>query len=221
MAIQFVTIRCPECGANLQIEDGREYAFCTYCGAKVMIANDNEHIYRTIDEARIKQAETDRMVQIRHLDMEEESSGMRKTLMVIWIIVTLIFLLIGIVGIIIGDEGMEGVGLGIGINIGAWGAIGLFSLGEKKKPKAEVREGEIAVTGPMTGCVGKNYNNAVLLFKSAGFTNINAIPLHDLTRLNQKKNGQVEMVTINGNDEFDEEDVYPKTANILITYHCA
>lgn len=221
MAIQFVTIRCPECGADLQIEDGREYAFCTYCGARVMIANDNEHIYRTIDEARIKQAETDRMVQIRHLDMEEKSSGMRKTLMVIWIIVTLIFLLIGIVGIIIGDEGMEGVGLGIGINIGAWGAIVLFSLGEKKKPKAEVREGEIAVTGPMTGCVGKNYSNAVLLFKSAGFTNINAIPLHDLTRLNQKKNGQVEMVTINGNDEFDEEDVYPKTANILITYHCA
>ena len=48
---------------------------------------------------------------------------------------------------------------------------------------------------------------------------INAIPLHDLTRFNQKKDGMVESITINGNDEFEEEEVYPKNANILITYH--
>ena len=54
---------------------------------------------------------------------------------------------------------------------------------------------------------------------SAGFININAIPLHDLTRFNQKKDGMVESITINGNDEFEEEEVYPKNANILITYH--
>lgn len=36
---------------------------------------------------------------------------------------------------------------------------------------------------------------------------------------NQKKNGQVESVTINGSDEFEEGDVFPKVSNVLITYH--
>lgn len=219
MAIQFITIKCPECGADLQIEDGREYAFCTYCGAKVMIANDNEHIYRTIDEARIKQAETDRMVRMREMDMEEKSSVSKKVLIFIWIAASMFLLIISLICFFVGKEDIGTLFIVLAMNVGLLGGLGLFS--NEKKKKVVVAEDEVSITSPMTGCVGKNYNNAVLLFKSAGFTNINAIPLHDLTRLNQKKNGQVEMVTINGNDEFDEEDVYPKTANILITYHCA
>ena len=51
MAIQFITIKCPECGANQQLENNRDSAYCTYCGAKIMIASDNEHILRSINEA--------------------------------------------------------------------------------------------------------------------------------------------------------------------------
>lgn len=65
----------------------------------------------------------------------------------------------------------------------------------------------------------KNYNSVVLLYKGAGFTNVTAIPLNDLTMFNQRKNGQVEAVTINGNDEFEEGDIFPKSSNVLITYH--
>ena len=71
----------------------------------------------------------------------------------------------------------------------------------------------------MMDCIDYHFNKAVQLYKNAGFININAIPLHDLTRFNQKKDGMVESITINGNDEFEEEEVYPKNANILITYH--
>ncbi len=35
-----------------------------------------------------------------------------------------------------------------------------------------------------------------------------------------QKNGQVEAVTINGNDDFDEGEIFPKDSNVLITYHC-
>ena len=31
-----VSLKCPECGAELDIDDSREYAFCSYCGSKVM-----------------------------------------------------------------------------------------------------------------------------------------------------------------------------------------
>ena len=219
MAIQFVSIKCPECSADLQIEDGREYAFCTYCGARVMIANDNEHIYKMIDEARIKQAETDRMVRMRELDMEEKSTIPRKVLMIIWLTVSIALLLVGVIGFGIGNEGLGGIGLGIGMNVALWGALGLFVGGDKKKKKRFVGENEVAITTAMMDCVDYHYNKAVILYKNAGFMNINAIPLHDLTRFNLKKEGMVESVTINGEEEFEEGEVYPKNANILITYH--
>lgn len=75
MAITLNSIKCPECGAMLPIEEGRTQVFCTYCSAKVIITNENEHIYRHIDEAGIKQAETNRMVRMRELDLAEKNNS--------------------------------------------------------------------------------------------------------------------------------------------------
>ena len=219
MAIQFVSIKCPECSADLQIEDGREYAFCTYCGARVMIANDNEHIYKMIDEARIKQAETDRMVRMRELEMDEKTSISKKVLVVVWLTVSIALVVVGMIGLGFNKEDMGIMSLILGINVALWGAMGLFANDSKKKKKRKANEDEVTITTAMMDCVDYHYNKAVILYKNAGFVNVNAIPLHDLTRFNQKKDGMVESITINGTDDFEEEEVYPKNANILITYH--
>ena len=42
MAIKFVSIKCPECGATLDIEEGRKQIFCSYCGTK---QNTQEKMY--------------------------------------------------------------------------------------------------------------------------------------------------------------------------------
>lgn len=65
MAIKFISVKCPECGASLPIEEGRKQVFCSYCGTKVMVTNENEYIYRHIDEADVKKAETDRIIRMR------------------------------------------------------------------------------------------------------------------------------------------------------------
>lgn len=70
--INFISVKCPDCSADLSIEEGRNMAFCTYCGAKVLINNENEHIYRHIDEAEIKKAETDHIVQMKKLEMADD-----------------------------------------------------------------------------------------------------------------------------------------------------
>lgn len=33
---------CPRCGAQIELDDSREYGFCSYCGSKIMLG---EHIY--------------------------------------------------------------------------------------------------------------------------------------------------------------------------------
>lgn len=32
----FVAVKCPSCGADVQLDDSREFGFCSYCGAKVV-----------------------------------------------------------------------------------------------------------------------------------------------------------------------------------------
>ena len=100
-----------------------------------------------------------------------------------------------------------------------WGALGLFAGGKKKKRNSLVGPNEVAISEDMAYYRDKNYNNMVALFKSGGFQNISAIPLNDLNFLTKSKNGRVDKIAINGNDDFDEGDVFQKNAQIIITYH--
>ncbi len=122
MALQFISVKCPDCGAELSIDNSREFAFCSYCGAKVMVHNENEHIYRNTDEARIKESETDRIVKLKQLEMEEKSNVSRKYMIIAWLAAIGILLLIGIIGMTIDDNGM-GMCILLAMNVGLWGIV--------------------------------------------------------------------------------------------------
>jgi uncharacterized membrane protein YvbJ len=56
----FKIMKCPACGADLNVETDRDYLFCQFCGAKLMRDDQRiviEHIERKIDEAKIRQIE--------------------------------------------------------------------------------------------------------------------------------------------------------------------
>ena len=72
MAIKFTAVKCPECGATLPIEEGRKQIFCSYCENKIIMTNENEYIYRHVDEAEIKQAETERIIQMKKMEIIEK-----------------------------------------------------------------------------------------------------------------------------------------------------
>jgi len=44
MAIKLVSVKCPDCGQTLSIEENRTQAFCTYCGAKVKCLKSKRYI---------------------------------------------------------------------------------------------------------------------------------------------------------------------------------
>lgn len=70
------TCTCPNCGANLNFDDSqKEYAFCQYCGTKIMLDDYRTvNVQRVIDEARLQEDETKRMIQMKELEMEEREN---------------------------------------------------------------------------------------------------------------------------------------------------
>jgi len=89
MGIELIAVKCPECGAYLDIEEGRRQLFCSYCGAKVIISNDNEYIYRKVDEARIVEAGVKERIRLKELEVEAEKDAgyepLRRVLTCMWI----------------------------------------------------------------------------------------------------------------------------------------
>lgn len=46
--MKLTVLKCPECGANIEIEEGRDFCFCNYCGCKILI--DDEKKETTINK---------------------------------------------------------------------------------------------------------------------------------------------------------------------------
>lgn len=218
MAIQISTFKCPACGADIEVESSRESAFCTYCGSKVMVKNDNEHVYRNIDEAKIREAENAREIRLKELEIEERNAIPQNTKIIIWLSATAILILLGVIGYAVNNAGLMICTL-LGIAVGAAGAKAIFGTGNKVKKERTIGPDEVRINESMVSFYGSNFNHVMLLFKGAGFASVNAIPLNDLSVFTQRKNGQVETVTINGDDSFDEGDIVSKNSSVLITYH--
>lgn len=106
--------------------------------------------------------------------------------------------------------------------IGIWGALGLFAFpaaNKKKKFTRVANEDEVQITDKLSYYREKHYETIYGLYKNSGFVNISTIPLHDLKLLEFKKNGLVKEITINGEDDFDEGDIFKKTDPVVIMYH--
>lgn len=66
---------------------------------------------------------------------------------------------------------------------------------------------------------GVDYQEVVAQLKDAGFTNIETEVLSDLLTGWTTKDGEVEKVSVNGDDLFSTDDKFPSDANIVVTYH--
>lgn len=170
MAIRFVSIKCPECGASLDVEEGRQQIFCSYCGTKVMVQNDNEYIYRHIDEASIKQAEADKIVQLRKLEIIERKRAEAAKVKRVKIIVSILVGIIGI-GLMIAGAGMGGL---VGLLV-LEGVMFIWILSDKDKEDDELDFGDkVKVPSGISGYESKSYSAIEAMFVSAGFTTLGA-----------------------------------------------
>lgn len=73
--MKIISLKCPECGADIDIEEGHKQCFCKYCGTKILIDDGNStYTYRKVDEARIKEAEVDKAIRLKELEIDQEKN---------------------------------------------------------------------------------------------------------------------------------------------------
>lgn len=221
MAVSFTSIKCPECGASLPIEEGRTQIFCSYCGTNILVSKDNEHIYRNIDEASIKQAETERAVRMRELDLEEKKNLNRKTFIIIWTIIIVLMLVTSISMLLswrYDEEGAWLLFLTFLLIIG--GAILIFGvLPAKERSRIMLQNGGIRFPKDLDPISEQNYAVVRSALENAGFNNITCINLHDLTFGIFQKPGRIATVTIDGKPYIPSRKIYMPNVPITITYH--
>ena len=122
--ITMISLKCPECRADLSIEDGCKECFCQFCGAKILIDDGSTtHTYRKIDEARIKEAE----IRLRELEIEEKERALenelerkamesRKKIRIALVVIGLSLFLVEMLVLCVSGRSLSGIGF-------LWGLI--------------------------------------------------------------------------------------------------
>ena len=66
--VSLIKLVCPNCGANLEVDEKLSQCFCQYCGVKILLHNENEHVTRIVNEADLAWQENER----RRLEFEQQ-----------------------------------------------------------------------------------------------------------------------------------------------------
>ena len=50
--LRLITLRCPACGADLNVAEGRSVYYCSYCQQKILLDDEAEHVKVSFENAR-------------------------------------------------------------------------------------------------------------------------------------------------------------------------
>jgi len=228
MSVQVVTLTCPQCNATLTVDDGRNVCFCSYCGARVKMVNENEYVVRHVDEAEMKQAEVERDVRMRQLEIDERDTGfnqrVKEVLFRLWVAcIIAIALLCLYTAFFTGENGGIHAILVlfyVGGPIVGGGAFVLFKLiPDKENEKAMRAHGGIRFPKGFEPFTEQHFETVLGALSSAGFNNVTAINKHDMLLGVLQKPGKIERITVDGENVSIGGKYYSPSVPIVITYH--
>lgn len=95
-------LKCPECGANIEIDKPVDVCYCNYCGAKLAVEEDNKDIiYANVRQKELEH-ETDMQIrqhsyEIKKAQIDKNRKNFQKLIPYIAAFIVLIFVAFGIV----------------------------------------------------------------------------------------------------------------------------
>lgn len=126
--VKMISLKCPECGAHLSIEEGHKQCFCQYCGTKIMLDDGSKtYTYRHVDEARIKEAEVEKLIRLKELEIEEQKRALEEKTKAFKIKASIILGIVGAILMVIGYAGGDATG-NPDSSIYMFSMIGLFAF---------------------------------------------------------------------------------------------
>lgn len=191
-------LNCPACGATVEIEQDRKSMFCSYCGSKIYLDDGVKRVEITkninyhqtyTDEAKIREHERKEKIQLKQLEYEEREK--KRNDRVVFICIGILFLIAAI----------------------CFGISRFYE--EAGKPDVN----EVQVPFSSKDLKGENYEQVIIDLENAGFIEITTKENKDLVTGFITKDGSVEKVSINGDSDFEEGDIFPEEAAVVVTYH--
>ena len=191
-------LNCPACGATVEIEQDRKSMFCSYCGSKIYLDDGVKRVEITkninyhqtyTDEAKIREHERKEKIQLKQLEYEEREK--KRNDRVVFFCIGILFLIAAI----------------------CFGISRFYE--EAGKPDVN----EVQVPFSSKDLKGENYEQVIIDLENAGFIEITTKENKDLVTGFITKDGSVEKVSINGDSDFEEGDIFPEEAAVVVTYH--
>lgn len=190
--MKITSVKCPECGANLKIEEGRSFCFCQYCGCKIMLDEEkNEFTYNkninnsiSINKSIHKKYTDDAEVIRAQNEASKDKRDFKQFL--IYMLFLMLFPICITLGLLLNESVAKS-------------------------------EGKISA-GSYSELIGEDYHTVEAHFESAGFTNIELIDLND-SGLAFWNDGKVKTISVGGDTKFTSTDWFKPDTKVVISYH--
>jgi hypothetical protein len=201
MSTKLVPAICTQCGGSVAVDPSQEKAFCSYCGTPFFVEKAIENY--NIQHANIERVES---MNIHHhkrgavesvLDFiekqkktpEERKQEVKRSLIAAGALSIIILVLL---------------------------LVSFFILPTIEE---QSHEGKVRTPGGSSFHEGRDYNDVVSDFEDSGFTNIETEKLEDLITGWITKDGEVESVSVDFDEDYEENGWYPNDVKVIITYH--
>ncbi|WP_303788010.1 hypothetical protein [Ruminococcus flavefaciens] len=210
------TLKCTNCNASLSIQDdNRDFAFCEYCGNKIML-DDYRSTQRIVDEAKRKQAETEKEITMKQLELIEKRQEDKKKKIKVKMIIS--FSVIGI-ALIIGLFKTWTLAL-FPFYLLIVFIIWINDIGNDEKNNDLLwRTDMIMIPNVFDRYKTMKYWELSQMLEKAGFYNIQVIPMGDVVFGILKGDGCVDRIIINDQLVISNDKMYPAGSKVVIYYH--
>lgn len=73
--VKLISVKCPQCGANLELDSEREKAYCQYCGAQLLIAKTVVNNNQYTENVNNSYSSTSFNSTVKHVHIKQAHSG--------------------------------------------------------------------------------------------------------------------------------------------------